>query len=99
MADISERALWPRYQAAYQDMIRHTSMKEAPWFVVPADHKWFARLVIGSVIVSTLESLNLRFPRVDKASLEEFAKVRTALESEGKSKVKAAKPKNGATKK
>jgi PPK2 family polyphosphate:nucleotide phosphotransferase len=83
MADISERALWPRYQAAYQDMIRHTSTKQAPWFVVPSDHKWFARVVIGSVIVGTLDSLNLRFPRVDKASLEEFAKVRKALESEG----------------
>lgn len=93
MSDVAERKLWPRYQAAYQDMIRHTSTKEAPWFVVPADHKWFARLVIGSVIVSTLESLNLRFPRVDKASLEEFAKVRTALESEGKPRAKAAKKK------
>jgi PPK2 family polyphosphate:nucleotide phosphotransferase len=83
MADISERALWPRYQAAYQDMIRHTAKPAAPWFVVPADHKWFARVVIGSVIVSTLDALNLRFPHVDKASLEEFAKVREALESEG----------------
>jgi len=83
MADISERALWPRYQAAYQDMIRHTAKPQAPWFVVPADHKWFARVVIGSVIASTLDSLNLRFPRVDKASLEEFAKVREALENEG----------------
>ena len=91
MADIGERGLWPRYQAAYQDMIRHTSTKEAPWFVVPADHKWFARVVIGSVIVSTLESLNLRFPRVDKASLEEFAKVRKALESEGKGTTHKAK--------
>jgi PPK2 family polyphosphate:nucleotide phosphotransferase len=89
MADIGERALWPRYQAAYQDMIRHTCTKEAPWFVVPADHKWFSRVVIGSVIVSTLESLNLRFPRVDKASLEEFAQVRKALESEGKGKARA----------
>lgn len=93
MADIAERGLWPRYQAAYQDMIRHTSTKEAPWFVVPADHKWFSRLVIGSVIVSTLESLNLRFPRVDKASLEEFAKVRKALEGEGKARAKTAKKK------
>src|ERR1700761_3502392 len=93
MADVAERKLWPRYQAAYQDMIRHTSTKEAPWFVVPADHKWFARLVIGSVIVSTLDSFNLRFPRVDKASLEEFAKVRKALESEGKPRAKAAKKK------
>jgi PPK2 family polyphosphate:nucleotide phosphotransferase len=89
MADIGERALWPRYAAAYQDMIRHTSTKEAPWFVVPADHKWFSRVVIGSVIVSTLESLNLRFPRVGKASLEEFAKVRKALEGEGKGNARA----------
>jgi PPK2 family polyphosphate:nucleotide phosphotransferase len=74
MADVAERALWPRYQAAYQDMIRHTSTKEAPWFVVPADHKWFARVVIGSVITSTLDSLILRFPRVGKDALEEFAK-------------------------
>jgi PPK2 family polyphosphate:nucleotide phosphotransferase len=98
MADVAERALWPRYAAAYQDMIRHTSTKEAPWFVVPADHKWFARVVIGSVIVSTLDSLNLRFPRVDKASLEEFAKVRAALENEAKGRVRA-KPKAKAAKK
>jgi PPK2 family polyphosphate:nucleotide phosphotransferase len=95
MADVSERALWPRYQAAYQDMIRHTSTREAPWFVVPADHKWFARLVIGSVIVSTLDRLNLRFPRVGNDALEEFEKVRKALESErkGKAHAKAAKKK------
>jgi PPK2 family polyphosphate:nucleotide phosphotransferase len=99
MADVAERALWPRYQAAYQDMIRHTSTKEAPWFVVPADHKWFARVVMGSVIVSTLDSLNLRFPRVGKAELEEFGKVRKALESEGKGKAKkAAKTKKPAKK-
>jgi hypothetical protein len=52
--------------------------------VVPADHKWFARVVIGSAIVSTLEGLNLRFPRADKASLKEFEQVREALEHEGK---------------
>jgi hypothetical protein len=86
MADIAERALWPRYQAAYQDMIRHTSTRHAPWYVVPADHKWFARVVIGSTIAAALDSLNLRFPRVDKASLEEFAKIREALQYEGKNK-------------
>jgi PPK2 family polyphosphate:nucleotide phosphotransferase len=95
MADVAERALWPRYQAAYQDMIRHTSTKEAPWFVVPADHKWFARVVIGSVITSTLDSLNLRFPRVGKDALEDFAKVRKALESEGRSKAKGKGKKPG----
>jgi len=54
--------------------------------VVPADHKWFARVVIGSVIVDALETLELKFPRADKASLQEFAQVRKALEQEGKGK-------------
>jgi PPK2 family polyphosphate:nucleotide phosphotransferase len=88
MADISERALWPRYQAVYQDIVRHTSTPTAPWHVVPADHKWFARVVIGSAIVSTLETLNLRFPRADKASLQEFKQVRKALLEEGKGSAK-----------
>jgi PPK2 family polyphosphate:nucleotide phosphotransferase len=92
MADVTERAWWNRYQAVYQDIVRHTSTAHAPWYVVPADHKWFARVVIGSAIVSALEGLNLRFPRVDKASLREFKKVREALENEGKGgRKKAAK--------
>jgi PPK2 family polyphosphate:nucleotide phosphotransferase len=86
MNDINERGFWARYQAVYQDIVRHTSSREAPWFVVPSDHKWFARVVIGSTIVAALDALNLRFPRVDKASQEEFAKVREALEQEGKGK-------------
>jgi PPK2 family polyphosphate:nucleotide phosphotransferase len=84
MADIAERALWGKYQAAYQEVIRHTSTAAAPWLVVPADHKWFARVVIGSTIVSALEALDLKFPKADKASLEEFALVRKALLEEGK---------------
>jgi PPK2 family polyphosphate:nucleotide phosphotransferase len=90
MADVAERKLWDRYQAAYQDMIRHTASAAAPWYVVPADRKWFARVVIGSVIVNALDKLDLQFPKVDKASLEEFKKVRVALENERKSTVKAA---------
>src|SRR5882724_2191068 len=78
MADITERALWPRYMAVYQDIVRHTSTAAAPWHVVPADHKWFARVVIGSAIVGTLETLDLHFPRADKASLQEFKQVRKA---------------------
>jgi len=93
MNDIAERALWPRYMAVYQDIVRHTSTAAATWYVVPADHKWFARLVIGSVIVSTLEALDLQFPRADPASLHEFKKVREALESEGKPKRNKAKNK------
>jgi PPK2 family polyphosphate:nucleotide phosphotransferase len=84
MADVSERALWAKYQAAYQEMVRHTSSAAAPWYVVPADHKWFARVVIGSAIVSALEALDLEFPKVDVASLEEFKEVRKALLAEDK---------------
>src|SRR6201997_5285521 len=64
MADISESALWGKYQAAYQDMIHHTATPVAPWYVVPADHKWFARVVIGSVIVNALDGLDLKYPEV-----------------------------------
>jgi PPK2 family polyphosphate:nucleotide phosphotransferase len=84
LADIGERALWAKYQAAYQDMIHHTASCEAPWVVVPADHKWFARVVIGSAIVSALDRLDLHFPEVDKADRSEFAKVREALLAEEK---------------
>ena len=84
MNDIAERALWPRYMAMYQEIVRHTSTSAAPWYVVPGDHKWFARVVIGSAIVSALENLDLQFPRADKESLQEFKQVRKALESEGK---------------
>jgi PPK2 family polyphosphate:nucleotide phosphotransferase len=90
MSDVKERALWPRYMAVYQDIVRHTSTSFAPWHVVPADRKWFARVVIGSTIVSALEELDLHFPRVDKASLREFEDVREALEHEGKSRAKTA---------
>jgi PPK2 family polyphosphate:nucleotide phosphotransferase len=84
MADIAERALWAKYQAAYQEVVRHTSTHLAPWHVVPADHKWFARVVIGSTIVSALDRLDLQFPKVDKAELSEFKNVRQALLEEGK---------------
>jgi PPK2 family polyphosphate:nucleotide phosphotransferase len=90
MADIAERARWAKYQAAYQEVVRHTSSAAAPWHVVPADHKWFARVVIGSAIVRALEKLDLKFPRVDAASVQEFKQVRVALENEGKGRKKAA---------
>lgn len=84
MGDIAERKLWAKYQAAYQDMIRHTSTRHAPWHIVPADHKWFARVVIGSTIVSALDKLDLHFPKVDKAERSEFRQVRQALLDEEK---------------
>jgi PPK2 family polyphosphate:nucleotide phosphotransferase len=85
MGDVAERKLWDRYQAAYQDMIRHTSSLDAPWYIVPADHKWFARVVVGSAIVGALDRLDLRFPKVDKSELGEFKKVRKALQNENNS--------------
>ena len=101
LGDVAERKLWDKYQAAYQDLIHHTSAKHAPWIVVPADHKWFARVVISSAIVSAMEKLDLKFPEVDKSDAGELKKVKFALEREGLSvavrvpKAKATTPKKG----
>src|SRR5208337_1641332 len=70
-ADLRQRERWDDYVKAYEDMIRHTATAHAPWYVVPADHKWFTHLVVASAIVETLESLNLAFPKVDKTRLKE----------------------------
>jgi hypothetical protein len=72
-------------------VIRHTSTRLAPWHVVPADHKWFTRVVIGSTIVAALDRLDLRFPKVDKADRSEFKQVREALLAEEKSEKVAKK--------
>jgi PPK2 family polyphosphate:nucleotide phosphotransferase len=77
--DIRERQKWGSYMRAYEDMIRHTATDCAPWYVVPADHKWFTRLVVAEVIVDTLESLELSYPTVSRAKRKELAAVRTAL--------------------
>jgi polyphosphate kinase 2 (PPK2 family) len=71
-SDVHERKYWDDYQNAYEDMIRNTSTKHAPWYVVPADNKWFTRLVVSTVIVDTLESLKLQFPKVDGAQRKEL---------------------------
>jgi PPK2 family polyphosphate:nucleotide phosphotransferase len=77
--DVRERARWKAYQRAYEDMIRHTATDCAPWYVVPADHKWFTRVVVAEVIVDALESLDLSYPKVSPAKRKELATVRTAL--------------------
>ncbi len=61
-ADINERESWNDYMMAYEDMIRHTATPWAPWYVVPADHKWFTRIVVAAAIVDTLEGLDLSYP-------------------------------------
>jgi PPK2 family polyphosphate:nucleotide phosphotransferase len=81
-ADVKERGHWDEYMAAYEDMIRHTASKHAPWYVVPADHKWFTRLVVASAIIDRLHALDLAFPDVAPAKRRELAAVRRALESE-----------------
>jgi PPK2 family polyphosphate:nucleotide phosphotransferase len=93
MDDVTERARWNRYQAVYQDIVRHTSTPWAPWYVIPGDHKWFTRVVMGSVIVKALERLELKFPRADNASHEEFTRVREKLEEEGKRGAKRVRQK------
>ena len=77
--DIHERKYWDDYQDAYEDMIRNTSTKYAPWYVVPADNKWFTRLVISTVIVDALESLDLAYPKVDEAKLKELRAAKKLL--------------------
>jgi PPK2 family polyphosphate:nucleotide phosphotransferase len=72
-SDIQERGHWDAYMAAYEDMIRNTATKDAPWYVVPADNKWFTRLVVGAAIIDALASLNLAYPSVDAAKLKELA--------------------------
>jgi PPK2 family polyphosphate:nucleotide phosphotransferase len=86
MGDVAERKLWDKYMHAYEEAIRHTSVDEAPWYVVPADNKWFARLVIAEAMVDAIENLNLEFPKVDGAALKELERVRGALMAEAPKK-------------
>jgi PPK2 family polyphosphate:nucleotide phosphotransferase len=81
--DIHERKYWDEYQSAYEDMIRNTATKHAPWYVVPADNKWFTRLVISCVVVDALESLKLSYPKVEPAKKRELEEGRKILESKG----------------
>jgi len=88
MNDVTERRRWDAYQAAYEDAIKATSRPAAPWYVVPADHKWFARLVVAAAVVEALGRLDLDFPRIEGRSLKELRKVRKALEAEAPGKAR-----------
>jgi PPK2 family polyphosphate:nucleotide phosphotransferase len=83
-ADIHERKCWDDYQKAYEEMIANTSSKDAPWYVVPADNKWFTRLVVSTVLVDTLETLDLAYPKVDEAKRKELEAARKILLSKDK---------------
>src|SRR5512137_951396 len=72
-SDMGERQFWGQYMEAYEDMIRQTATKDAPWFVVPADNKWFTRVVVAAAVIDALASLNLSYPEVGEAKLKELA--------------------------
>jgi len=81
-ADAKERQRWKDYMAAYEDAIRHTATPWAPWYVIPADNKWFSRLVVAAAIIETMETLDLRYPKVDEAKKKELAAARKLLQTE-----------------
>jgi len=82
MGDVEERKLWDKYMDAYEDMIRHTSRPEAPWHVVPADNKWFTRLVVAAEVVDALDRLGLKYPKVAGAARGDLEKARQILRKE-----------------
>jgi PPK2 family polyphosphate:nucleotide phosphotransferase len=82
MHDVQERRLWDDYMRAYEQAIRATSTPHAPWYVIPADHKWFSRLVVSRIIIEALEQLNLAFPGVDPGQRRELARMKRALQGE-----------------
>jgi PPK2 family polyphosphate:nucleotide phosphotransferase len=79
MADVKERGYWKAYQEMYEEMIENTSTKHAPWYVIPADNKWFSQLIVASAIISALEELGLSFPDVEKKKKKELESVRDSL--------------------
>ncbi|HYL63635.1 MAG TPA: polyphosphate kinase 2 family protein [Candidatus Methylomirabilis sp.] len=79
MADVKERGYWKDYQEAYEEMIQNTASKHAPWYVVPADNKWYSQLIVGSAVITALEELDLSFPDVDKEKKKELETVRESL--------------------
>jgi PPK2 family polyphosphate:nucleotide phosphotransferase len=89
MADVKERARWDEYMAAFEETIRETSRPEAPWYVVPADNKWFTRLVVAAAMVEALDGLGLAFPAVGGKMLKELRQAKKALEAEGGQKKRA----------
>jgi PPK2 family polyphosphate:nucleotide phosphotransferase len=80
--DVEERACWRQYMSAYENMIRHTATTHAPWYVVPADHKWFTRIVVAAAVVEALKELDLAFPTLDRSKRKELEAARKALERE-----------------
>ena len=83
-ADVREREYWDDYMNACEDMIRHTATPEAPWYVIPADHKWFMHAVVSSVVIETMEELKLASPTVSPKRRQQLGQAKALLEREGK---------------
>jgi len=82
VSDFKERSFWNEYQDAFEDMLNQTSTEAAPWFVIPADNKWFARLAVSEAICTVLENMELKFPKVTKKRREELEQIKVAIEAE-----------------
>jgi PPK2 family polyphosphate:nucleotide phosphotransferase len=82
LADAKERAHWKEYQKAYEDLFNYTSTKYAPWYIIPADNKWFTRTVVADIIVNKLKSLDLKYPDVPEEHKQELLKIKEILENE-----------------
>ena len=94
-SDVHERQYWDDYMNAYEDMVVHTASPHAPWYVVPADNKWFTRVVVAAAIVETLEDLKLAYPKVDPATRKELQAARALLDGKRKRKGASQPPISG----
>ncbi|HWF45227.1 MAG TPA: polyphosphate kinase 2 family protein [Candidatus Kapabacteria bacterium] len=81
-ADVYERTFWDEYMKAYDEMLRHTSTKYAPWYVIPSDHKWFTRVMVADILINTLKSLELNYPTISAQQKKEIARAKRLLENE-----------------
>ena len=80
--DVRERRFWDDYQRAYTQALQHTSTQNSPWFVIPADKKWFTRVAVSEIICQRLEALDLHYPKVSQEQLDELQKAKIELENE-----------------
>ena len=81
-SDLSERALWPDYMKAYEEAINETSKEYAPWYVIPADNKWFARVAAIQIIIDTMEKMDLKYPTLSEKETNALAEAKKQLEKE-----------------
>ncbi|MBN3946982.1 MAG: hypothetical protein HWQ38_11000 [Nostoc sp. NMS7] len=80
--DANERTFWDDYMTVYEDMFNHTSTKYAPWYIIPADRKWFTRLVVAGIIYTQLKELNLKYPKVSEEQYQGLLNAKEILESQ-----------------